>query len=60
MKKPPGGGFNPYDATVVQIREWLRTDPGRLQATAVLQQEHDGKGRISAIVELEDYIEEAD
>lgn len=53
-----GGGFEPSQATVEQVKEWIATDPGRLQAAAVLQSERDGKNRKTVIEALEAYIEE--
>lgn len=56
--KAPGGGFEPYNATVEQVKEYLATDPGRLQAAVVLQAERDGKNRKGVIEALEAYIKE--
>lgn len=56
--KAPGGGFEPLNATVEQVKEWIATDPGRLQAAVVLQSERDGKARKTVIEALEAYIEE--
>jgi hypothetical protein len=54
----PGGGFEPYNATIEQVKEWLATDPGKLQAAVVLQSEKDGKKRKGVVEALVTYIEE--
>lgn len=54
----PGGGFEPYMATPEQVAEWLESDPGRLQAAVVLQQERYGRNRTEVIEALEAYIQE--
>ena len=55
-QQAPGGGFNPYNATVDEVKEWLKTNPSKAQAASALQQERDGKNRTSAIEALESYI----
>jgi small-conductance mechanosensitive channel len=55
----PGGGFEPYNATVDQVKTWLEEkQPSKNQAAVVLQSEKDGKNRKSVVEALEAYIAE--